>query len=96
MLISVSGFPFADDESEPPPPPDDLGRAGAKAWRDLTAGWVFDAAGLITLAQLCRSLDLEDRLQKIVAKAEKLHCRGSRMNDVELPELASLINLDFS
>ena len=89
-------FELVDEpESEPPPPPDDLDAVGQRAWLNFTGpdGWDFDFGGLVLLEQLCRSLSLEARLQKIVDRAEKLSGRGSRMNEVELAELTSLVKV---
>lgn len=89
-------FPLVDDtEDEPAPPPAGLDAVAERAWLNFTGpdGWEFDVGGLILLESLCRSLSLEARLQTSVDKAEKLSCRGSRMNEVEIPELGSLVKV---
>jgi len=87
--------PIEDLTEDPPPMPEGLQAAGQKAWQEFTGpdGWDFDAAALITLEQFCRSLDLEARLQVQVDKAERLRCKGSRDNYVEIPELGSLVKV---
>ena len=97
--MSMSLFPVGEDGDEdgPLPLPDGVPEdsPGAKVWRDLTGadGWEFDAASLITVEQLCRSVNLEARLQAAVDASAKLRCRGSRDNFVEVPELGSLVRV---
>jgi len=84
-----------DGEDKAPPPPAGLDAVAKRAWLNFTGpdGWDWDVAGLILLESLVRNLSLEARLQASVDKAEKLSCRGSRMNEVEIPELGSLVKV---
>ena len=83
-----------DDES-PPPVPEGLQAAGLAMWEAVTGpeGWVLDDASLLILESCCRARDLEARLQSAVDASAKLRCRGSRDNQVELPELGSLVKV---
>jgi len=91
------GFLEVDDDTddEPPPVPEGLQAAGTAMWTAVTGpqGWDLDDASLLILESCCRARDLEARLQAAVDASSKLRCRGSRDNQVEIPELGSLVKV---
>jgi hypothetical protein len=64
------------DETTLPPPPAELGERGRAFWTDLCDKVEFDRQSLERLRQVCRLLDLADRLQ-VAVDAEGLTVIGS-------------------
>ena len=72
-----------------PPPPPGLQAAGTRFWEQLHAEYVFDGSPELTLLveETARTYDVIARLQEIVDTADTLRTRGSRGQDVAIPEL---------
>jgi hypothetical protein len=76
-------------------PPKDLAKAGPgrALWAELTEAFDFDADPhrRAILAELCRTVDLCERLRKIVDEAPDLRVPGVRSGtQISLPELSEL------
>ena len=69
--------------------PPGLGPRGRRLYRDLRAGFDFDAGESVVLNEACRTADLVDRLASRLA-AEELIVDGSRGQSVLNPIAAEL------
>lgn len=80
---------MARKQHDPPIPPG-LKVKGAATWVRLTDAYEFEAAPerLLILEELCRCVDMVDRLQSIIDNADDLRVRGSQGQPVSLPEIA--------
>ena len=81
-----------DTALPPPPPPPGLQAAGTRFWDQLHAEYVFDGSPELTLLveETARTYDIIARLQAIIDTADTLRTRGSRGQDVAIPELDAL------
>jgi hypothetical protein len=75
-----------------PPPPPGLQAAGTRFWDQLHAEYAFDGSPELTLLveETARTYDVIARLQAIIDTADTLRTRGSRGQDVAIPELDAL------
>ncbi|AWT53859.1 hypothetical protein [Mycolicibacterium smegmatis] len=81
-----------DASNASPPPPDGLKAAGLRVWAAIHSEYEFPGSPEATLLveELARTADMVDRLQRIVDEAPTLRTRGSRSQDVAIPELEAL------
>jgi hypothetical protein len=75
-----------------PRPPADLGKRGRKTWRELQTEYDFTGAPerTLVLEDLCRTVDLVERLQETVAGLDDLRVLGAAKQPVAAPEVAEL------
>ena len=85
-------MPCDASNASPPPPPDGLKAAGLRVWAAIHSEYEFPGSPEATLLveELARTADMVDRLQRIVDEAPTLRTRGSRSQDVAIPELEAL------
>jgi hypothetical protein len=81
-----------DDLVVIPPIPKGLRTAGRRFWRQIHSAYEFqDAPEVVLLVEeAARTADVVARLQEIVDTADDLRTRGSRGQDVCIPELDAL------
>jgi len=72
--------------------PRGLREAGKRFWREIHSRYEFIACPevVLLLEEAARTADVLARLQQIVDTAPELRCRGSRGQDVAIPELDAL------
>ena len=81
-----------EDKAPPPPTPEGLKAAGTRFWDEIFATYSFPGSPeMVMLAEeAARTADVVARLQAIVDNADTLRTRGSRGQDVAIPELDAL------
>lgn len=81
-----------DDQPAIPKAPKGLKTAGRRFWREIHSTYEFpDAPEVVLLVEdAARTADVVARLQEIVDNADTLRTRGSRGQDVAIPELDAL------
>lgn len=79
-------------EEHVPPPPEGLKAAGLRFWTDIFSTYSFDGSPeVVMIAEDCaRTADVVARLQSEVDNATSLRTRGSKGQDVAIPELDAL------
>ena len=77
------------------PAPKGLDTAGKKLWKQLTENydWADCEERLHTAEMACRALDLAQKLQGIIDSAETLRTKGSAGQQVQIPEVQSLVSV---
>jgi hypothetical protein len=78
--------------NKPPKAPPGLQAAGRRVFREIHAEYQFDGQpdAVMLVEELARTADMVARLQRIVDDADQLRCKGSRGQDVAIPELDAL------
>ena len=81
-----------EDTTPPPEPPACLKDAGSRFWVDLFAEYEFPGSPemVMLVEEAAKTADVVARLQRIVDEAPMLRTRGSRGQDVAIPELDAL------
>lgn len=79
-------------ETPLPEPPAGLREAGTRFWNEIHTEYEFLGSPevILLVEEAARTADLVARLQAIVDKADTLRTRGSRGQDVAIPELDAL------
>lgn len=85
-------FRCMEDTTPPPEPPACLKDAGSRFWVDLFAEYEFPGSPemVMLVEEAAKTADVVARLQRIVDEAPMLRTRGSRGQDVAIPELDAL------
>ncbi|CAM9601693.1 unnamed protein product, partial [Phaeothamnion confervicola] len=79
-------------ERRTPRAPEGLGTRGRKTWRELWSEYDFSDAPerLLVLEDLCRTVDMVDRLQTVVSGLDDLRVEGAAKQPVAAPEVSEL------
>ena len=79
-------------KTEIPKPPKGLRAAGRRFWREIHSEYTFEGSPELVLLveEAARTADVVARLQAVVDEAETLRTKGSRNQDVAIPELDAL------
>lgn len=81
-----------EDKKPPPAPPEGLKVAGVRFWTEILYEYDFPGSPemFLLIEEAARTADVVARLQHVVDSADTLRTKGSRNQDVAIPELDAL------